>query len=173
MITQTLNAGETPYLFFLDLSKAFDMIDRKTVYERLTKVGIPRKIIRLIKNMYSKTKVRYKTDNKHTKYIQTKKGVPQGDPLSTIIFNLVINPMLRELEKANICYKINKNMGQTLMMYADDFACICESKEQLQEAINICKKCVDFFALKANESKSAGMQFIENCNIYTPTHFTW
>ena len=96
--------------------------------------------------MYKKTRVRYKHGRSHTKYIHTVKGVPQGDPLSTVIFNLVVNPMLRELEKHNICYRIRPSMGQTLMMYADDFACICKSEEELQQAINICKKCIKFGA---------------------------
>ena len=64
-------------------------------------------------------------------------------------------------------------MGQILMMYADDFACICKSEEELQQAINICKKCVDHFCLTANVSKSAGMQIVENDSDLCDTNFTW
>ena len=64
-------------------------------------------------------------------------------------------------------------MGQTLMMYADDFACICKSEEELQQAINICKKCVDYFSLTANVSKSTGMQIVENDSDLCKTNFTW
>ena len=60
--------------------------------------------------------------------------------------------MLTELETKNICYIFRGNIieSQSIMMYADDFACICETKEQLQKAINICKRAIDYFNLRAN-----------------------
>ena len=58
-IIKTLNQMKSnnikPYIFFLDLSKAFDCIDRVTVYKRLQQVGVPRRLIRIIQNMYTKT----------------------------------------------------------------------------------------------------------------------
>ena len=39
MITQMLNTGETPYLFFLDLSKAFDTINREELFSRIRKTA--------------------------------------------------------------------------------------------------------------------------------------
>ena len=150
-----------PYMCLVDLSKAFDCIERDVVYKNLRKAGIPRKIVRIIRDMHLKTRARYKINGSHTKYINTIQGVPQGDPLSPIIFNLVINPMLTELESKGICYifRWHDKNSQSIMMYADDFACICETREQLQEAINICKKTIDYFNLRANVKKSAVMQF--------------
>ena len=46
-----------------------------------------------------------------------------------------------------------------MFMYADDFVCLCETAEELQKAINICKKCIHFFNLRANIKKSAVMRF--------------
>ena len=165
-----------PYMLLVDLSKAFDCIERDAVYKNLRKAGIPRKLVRIIRDMHIKTRARYKINGSHTKYIKTVQGVPQGDPLSPIIFNLVINPLLTELETHGICYifRGKKKTSQSIMMYADDFACICETKENLQKAINICKRTIDFFNLRANVKKSAVMRFSKNKERkFDHETFTW
>ena len=53
--------------------------------------------------------------------------------------------MLSQLQEEDICYRyVRKEVAdkesQSIMMYADNFACICETAEQLQKAINMCKK---------------------------------
>ena len=81
----------------------------------------------------------------------------------------MINPLLdtldRECQGNDICHKLVCGDAETnsLFMYADDFVCVCESKEALQRAVNICQKCVNFFNLKANVKKSAVMRFFRKC----------
>jgi len=119
--------------------------------------------------MHKKTVACYRVGTSRSKDIHTIQGVPQGDPLSPIIFNLVINPLLdtldRECQGNDICHKLVCGDAETnsLFMYADDFVCVCESKEALQRAVNICQKCVNFFNLKANVKKSAVMRFFRKC----------
>ena len=67
------------------------------IYHNLRMAGVPRKLVNLIADMHKKTKTCYRVDGSKSKYIETIQGVPQGDPLSPIIFNLVINPILNEL----------------------------------------------------------------------------
>ena len=161
IIIDRLNRGKNPYVFYLDLSKAFDCINRKVIYDNLRKAGIPRKLVNLIADMHHKTTACYRTSGGTTKKIRTVRGVPQGDPLSPIIFNLVINPMLDELERHGLCRKLSSGGIKTdgLYMYADDFLCVCDTKKDLQDAINICWKCINYFDLQANVTKSACMRF--------------
>ena len=123
IVTNMLNNNETPYACFVDLAKAFDCIPREHVRKNLTKAGIPDHLVSLICDMHDKTKARFRVNNELTNYIDTIQGVPQGDPLSPILFNIVIDPMLRELEDKGIGYKfIHKDKeSHVFMMYADDF----------------------------------------------------
>ena len=175
IVIDMVNNSRRPYVFFLDLSKAFDRLNRKLIYKKLREAGIPRNIVNLIADMYRKTTVRYRTKFGNTDLIRTLFGVPQGDPLSPIIFDIVIDPMLRQLQKSGICYRFLRRPGtECQWMYADDFACICDSAKDLQKAINICKDCVDFFQLKANVKKSAVMLFYGSPQESKPTEtFTW
>ena len=43
VVVDMLNTNKKPYAFYLDLSKAFDCIDRKIIYKNLRKAGIPRR----------------------------------------------------------------------------------------------------------------------------------
>ncbi len=164
VISEMLAKGDNPYVFFLDLSKAFDCIDRDVIYKNLRSAGIPRRLVNLVADMHRKTEACYRVEGERSKYISTIKGVPQGDPLSPIIFNLVINPMLEELRSHRICHKMVpcKIPVDAAYMYADDFVCICDNKKDLQDAIDICHKCINFFKLKANVKKSAVMRFFRN-----------
>ena len=161
IISDITGRGEHAHVFYLDLSKAFDCISRKMIYQNLRQAGIPRHLVDIIADMHTKTKVRYRVDNSCTDEIETIQGVPQGDPLSPILFNLVINPMLMELDKHKICHRFmgEGTDSESLFMYADDFLCVCDSPEELQNAINICKKCIEYFNLRANVKKSAVMIF--------------
>ena len=99
--------GEGIYMLLIDLSKAFDCIGRREIYTALRYAGVPGKIIRIIKDLHTKTVVRYKVNGKHrSKPFGTIQEVPQGDPLSPICFNLVINPMLDEMDKAGKTIKL-------------------------------------------------------------------
>ena len=161
IVRNMVNDDKRPFAFFLDLSKAFDCIPRHHIYNNMAKAGIPEKLINVVKDMYDKTEARFRVNNEHTNYINTIQGVPQGDPLSPIIFNIVINPLLEALQKKNIAYKFvrNDNNAHSFLMYADDFVLLAENEEQLQEGIEVCKECIDYLGLKANVKKSAVMQF--------------
>ena len=64
--------------------------------------------------------------------------------------------------------------SQAIMMYADDFACVCDTQEDLQRAINICKRCIDYFNLRANVKKSAVMRFSgDDEKTFEKELFTW
>ncbi len=83
------------------------------------------------------------------------------DPLSPLLFDIFVDPLLRTLQKQNLAYKFihgnDEYKGQ--LMYADDFVIICDSPSKLQKAINICKKVCDSYNMKANVIKSATMVF--------------
>ena len=57
LIEHFLNKSEKFYCCFVDLSRAFDGLDRDVLWHKLIKSGISCKIVNLLKNMYSKIKL--------------------------------------------------------------------------------------------------------------------
>ena len=63
-------------------------------------------------------------------------GVQQGDPLSTTIFNLAVEPLIRAVKAfENFGYPIFSRLFKTTA-YADDIAILSSSIEELQTIIN-------------------------------------
>ena len=76
---------------FIDFSQAFDTVNRDIIYTSLIKYNIPDKLIKLIKLTMQHTKMKVKVNNSYSEWFETKTGVRQGDPLSALLFSVVLD----------------------------------------------------------------------------------
>ena len=85
---------------FIDLRKTFDTVWHKGLFYVLLKHNFPHKIFKMIHSMYQDThcKIKFKTGISRD-FVSTC-GVKQGDVLSPILFNLYINSIVDDLQKA-------------------------------------------------------------------------
>ena len=79
---------------FIDFSKAFDTIDRETLYGKLKQCNISSKFLNLIKNMYSQLKCQVRTTEGMSECFSQDKGVLQGESLSPTLFASYINELV-------------------------------------------------------------------------------
>lgn len=82
-------------------------------------------------------------DGKLSKILPTNKGIRQGDSLSPLLFNILMNDIILEL-KGLRGFKIgNKNVN--VLCYADDTVLIADSEDSLQRLLykfaQTCDKC--------------------------------
>ena len=73
--------------FILDLVKAFDRVPRELLWRILDKLGVPSKLIRLLKSLHNHFIVKF-TVNDIVHEIHNIIGVKQGDILGLRLFNL-------------------------------------------------------------------------------------
>ena len=76
---------------FIDFSKAFDKIDRETLYRKMKQCNISSKFLNLIKTMYSQFKSCVRTSDETSEYFCQEIGVLQGESLSPTLFPAYIN----------------------------------------------------------------------------------
>ena len=142
------------YTCFVDFSKAFDSIWRLALIEKLSRVGINGNFLKIIKSIYSTTtnSLIYKDllSSKFTSNI----GVKQGDPLSTILFNLYVNdlPGIFSFE-GNHPITIN-NINISCLQYADDLVIMSTSHEALQKCLYNLEEYCDKWKLEVNTKKT-------------------
>merc|ERR1711911_431636 len=82
---------------WLDLSNAFGSVPHRHIFNTLERMGLPTGIINVIKDLYEGAGTRVRTINGHTDRIHLNNGVKQGCPLSPIVFNLAMEPLLRTI----------------------------------------------------------------------------
>ena len=81
---------------FIDYIHAFHSRKRNKILDSLTQNKIPSKLIRLIKLTLENTTAKVKVKNAYMMEFRVASGVKQGDPLSSTLFSLVIDTVLKK-----------------------------------------------------------------------------
>jgi exonuclease III len=142
------------YACFVDFQKAFDSIPHWAMLHKLEANGINGNFLKTIQDMYTKTSLCVKTQQKLTTNFPGEVGVRQGDVLSPNIFKLFINDLPETVvtQTTNPPKLGSKAVG--CLMYADDLVLLSESKEGLQTNLEnlttYCKK----WGLRVNTKKT-------------------
>ena len=101
---------------FRDFSQALDTDNTDVIYISLIKHNAPDQLIKLIKLTMQRTKMKVKVNNSYSEWFETKTGVRQGDPLSALLFSVVMDSIITNLEvPGNITTRLKQ-----ICTYADD-----------------------------------------------------
>jgi hypothetical protein len=112
------------------------------VIECLREREVPEQIVRVIKELNTDTITRIRSNNQTSRPIIIKNGVRQGDSLSPMLFNLIMDQIIANLPK-ELGYKMGNASIHTIC-YADDAVLIADSEENLQSILN-CIVWVPYF----------------------------
>ena len=96
------------YFCFIDYAKAFDCVDHNKLCKILKEMGIPDHLTCLFRNVYASQEATVRTGHGTTDLFQIGKGVHQGCILSSCLFNLYAEYIMRNarLEEAQDGIKI-------------------------------------------------------------------
>ena len=95
IIEQSIEWNSPLYVNFIDYEKAFDSVDRDTLWKLLRHYGMPVKIVNLIKNTYEGTSCRVVHGGQLTNGFLVRTGVRQGCLLSPLLFLLTIDWIMK------------------------------------------------------------------------------
>ena len=104
-------------------------------------IGIPDHLTCLLRNLYAGQEARVRTGHGTTDQFQIRKGVHQGCMLSSCLFNLYAEYIIRNsgLQEAQAGIKIaGRNISN--LRYANDTTLMAESKEELKSLLIKVKK---------------------------------
>ena len=87
------------YQVFLDLSKAYDTLDRDRTILILQHYGVGPNLIRILRNFWDRHWVVTKQARFFGSPFRATRGVTQGDIVSPMLFNLVVDTVLQRWEK--------------------------------------------------------------------------
>jgi hypothetical protein len=113
------------YQLFIDFKKAYDSVRREVLYNILIEFGIPMKLIRKIKVCLTETCSRVWVGQNLSDIFPIRKGLKQGDALSPLLFNFVLEYAIRRLQIKQDGLKLNGT--HQLLVYARDVNMLGES----------------------------------------------
>ena len=139
----------------MDYAKAFDSVDHNKLWKILQEMRIPDNLICLLRNLYAGQEATVRTGHGTTDWFQTGKGVCQGYILSSCLFNLYADYIMRNagLEETQAGIKIaRRNIND--LRHADDTTLMAESEEKLKSLLTKVKEESEKNWLKIQHSEN-------------------
>ena len=99
IVEQSMEWDSSLYINFVDYEKAFDSLDRDTLWKLLQHYEIPDTLIALIRNSYEDMTCRVVVAGQVTYSFLGKTGVRQGCLLSPFLFLLAIDWIIKRLQQ--------------------------------------------------------------------------
>ena len=151
--------GKSSKIFscFIDFSKAFDLLPRDILFQKLLGYGINGHFFNTIKHIYENDKACVKLDDKLSKTFDVNQGVRQGCVLSPLLFNIFMADLPKLLEKGGTV-EIG-HLKLSCLMWADDIVLLCETEDGLRKSLDIVGKYCNENKLTVNTDKTQCMIF--------------
>ena len=146
---------------FIDFSKAFENVNRETLFKTLKQFQISSKLLNLIQNMYSKLKCQVRTSAGESDMFSKSNGVMQGECLSPTLFTAYINEIERLMNGIDEMGMYLNGVKLSVIMYADDIVLISKTKHGLQLGMNALYVFCSANTLTVNTNKSEVMYISE------------
>ena len=135
-----MNGGVPLYISTIDFTKAFDRIKHSALWNSLHYYGVEPAYVRLLQRLYSQQEGTVLTDIE-SDIFPIKKGTKQGDPLSCLLFNTVLQFSLEGVlkqwqeEQKGIRLSDKKEDCLTNLRFADDVLLLSTSLQKLREML--------------------------------------
>jgi hypothetical protein len=154
VIDQHLVRRRPLHICFIDITKAYDSVDRETAWKALLHRGAPPKIVQLLRDMHTDTRYVVRAPGiglGETFAVET--GFKQGDVISPMLFNLYMDCVIRDvmpiIKSLGIAFrytingalheKDHKTLGEEdllwILLYADDIALMSDDPDKLRDMV--------------------------------------
>lgn len=163
------------YLLLLDMSKAFDTVNRKILFEKLELVLDPDEL-HLLDVLVNDVKIRVRVEDKLSQEIITNTGIAQGDCLSAVLFIYYLAAALTPeapplLEDHNYAlpseaeirpdhlkdhkyYVLKQDHIEIAPKYADDITWITTARQKIEQVKETVPSKLKAYNLQINETKT-------------------
>jgi len=163
-----LSKKERVWCAFVDYKKAFDMVDRQSLWLKLLSYGINGKILTVIHNLYDKAKSCVKHNGSLSELFTCSVGVRQGENLSPLLFAIYLNDLESHLKKKYrgldfLAETVNLLLADDdtelflrlyVLLYADSPFVVAETPHDLQIALDTLIEYCNMWKLIVNTTKT-------------------
>ncbi|BHF65550.1 hypothetical protein SprV_0200856300 [Sparganum proliferum] len=165
------------YSTFVDLTKAFDTVNREGLWKIMQKFGCPERFIEMERQLHNGMMARVTDNGAVSEAFAVTNGVKQGCVLAPTLFSLMYSAMLMDAYRderpgIRIAYRTDGHLlNQRRMhfqsrvstttvhelLFADDCALNTTSKEEMQRSMDLFSAAFENFGLVINTQKTVVM----------------
>jgi Reverse transcriptase (RNA-dependent DNA polymerase) len=150
--------GSYVFACFLDMTKAFDMVNHHKLFDRLVKLKFPRILFKLVIFWYSNQMVNVRWKSTISSIFVMKNGTRQGSVLSPYLFSVYMRDISCAINRSVIGCHVGGNPCN-ILFYADDMVILAPSWKGMQLLLDLATQVVNDIDMKFNASKSVSMIF--------------
>jgi hypothetical protein len=145
------------HILFIDFRKAYDSIHRTFLIKIIREFNFPQKLIKLVEISIMETFIKVKVGSSQTEPILVKSGLRQGDSMLLVLFNIVLEKVIRAMKvRPDKGVKLqDSSIG--LLAYADDLVLMEESPNVLKSLFDRLQRLAAKVGLQINETKTEYM----------------
>lgn len=161
------------YMAVLDISKAFDTVPHAAIHPVMEHYGVNKTLTTIVGKMYTGSSTTFRPPDPEGLPWTSKlsRGVKQGDPLSPLLFNLVMDPLLRRLNEH--CQEWNNGPGDMAkpmaLGYADDLVLLCSSAEVLRKMLKVVEDYLKLLDMSLSPLKCRAIGWKANHGTWAPS----
>ena len=155
------------YSVFINLTKAFDTVNKEALWTVFERIGCPPKLVSMIRLFHDGMTSQVLSNGNVTNAFVISNGVKQGCVLAPILFNVFfpcrLSHAVQDLEKGvNICYRLNGSLFDLRrltaktrslktflqeVLFVDDCALVAHTEKDLQRMLDRLSKASKLFGL--------------------------
>ncbi|VDP53855.1 unnamed protein product, partial [Schistosoma mattheei] len=164
IVEQLVEWSSTPYINFIDYKKAFDSMDRTTPWKLLRHYNVPQKIVNIIRNYYDGLNSKIVNGGQLADSLKVKTGVRRGCLLSTFLFPLAIDWIMKTSTsggKRGIRWTSRMQLDD--LDFTDDLTLLSQTQQQMQEKTNSVVAASAAVSLNIHKEKSKILRYNTTC----------
>jgi hypothetical protein len=109
------------HIVFIDYEKAFDRVNRATLWQIMERRGYPRHLICVTKSLYQNTTIILDMEGRYSKDIKINQGVRRGCSLSPTLFNIYLDDVIQEFKmRSNPGIWLKEIAALNTLLFADN-----------------------------------------------------
>ncbi|XP_014213600.1 uncharacterized protein LOC106643113 [Copidosoma floridanum] len=130
---------EKVFASFVDLTAAFDTVNRERLWEVMKEEGISKCLIERVKELFEETMVTVKVNNTYSDKFWSSKGVRQGCVLSPTLLSIYIAALEKEYKNRNVGGVVIGGIRVWSLAYADDLVLLALNWEAMLDMLRVLK----------------------------------
>jgi hypothetical protein len=156
------------FMVQIDFSNAFGSVPQKMIDWNMRRMGIPDNITNVVMNVYDGCETVLSLTSGVSNPIQWTSGTVQGCPLSPVLFNICLEPLLRALERPDylelgfpidiqVDGKPDEQIRVNTAAYADDLILYSDHGDGINRYLELLAKYCSYTGMKVNVKKCVSL----------------